>query len=64
MEGMIESRANPKIVETAKLSDRKYRDRTGRFCFEGSKLLSEAVQAGIPLEAVFCTHPLWTLFRI
>ena len=56
MEGLIESRANPKIVETAKLSDRKYREREGVFCFEGSKLLAEAVSAGIPLKSVFCTE--------
>ena len=50
----ITSRANPLIVESAKLAaDRKYRESAHLFCFEGKKLLSEALDAGVPLERVF-----------
>lgn len=56
MPDIITSRANPLIVETAKLSDRKYRQRARSFCFEGKKLLLEALDAGVSLEHVFATE--------
>ena len=49
----ITSRANAIIVETAKLSDKKYREQTGLFCLEGWKLLSEAIDAGAEITRVF-----------
>ena len=41
---LISSRANPKTVRYAKLSDKKYRDESGLFLAEGSKLTLEALQ--------------------
>lgn len=52
MEKII-SRKNPLIVETAKLKDRKWRKATGHFFFEGRKLLTEAIAAGVTPEYLF-----------
>lgn len=52
----ITSRANPLIVRTAALSERKYRNEYGLFCFEGFKLLDDAIRSGIALETVFLTE--------
>lgn len=48
----IESRHNALLVETRKLSDRKHRERTGQFRFDGIKLASEAIGRGVALSAV------------
>lgn len=57
---IITSRNNRRIVEYGKLKNKKYRDETGLFYFEGVKLLQEAVKMKIPLEAVLfhesCVH--------
>ena len=53
---MITSRANPLIVKTAALKEKKYRDSSSLFIFEGEKLFSEAVGAGIEIENVFFTE--------
>jgi len=42
---LITSRANPKIKRIRRLSRRKYRDRTGLYLVEGSRLLAEALRA-------------------
>ena len=52
----ITSRTTPLITETAKLQDKKYRRRSGRFFFEGRKLFLDADAAGIPLENLFVTE--------
>ena len=52
----ITSRNNPLIKDTAKLSDKKYRENEGLFAFEGRKLLSEAISSGAPLLRVFATE--------
>ena len=52
----ISSRANPKITEAAKLADKKYRDASGCFAFEGIKLLSDACRSGYIPEAVYITE--------
>ena len=52
----ITSRTNRLIVDTAKLSDRKYRQKEKLFFFEGKKLLSEALDKNIPLVRVFATE--------
>ncbi len=52
----ITSRANAAIVETAKLSDKKYREQQGLFCLEGWKLLSEAISANAEIMRVFVTE--------
>ncbi len=48
----ITSRANPRIVDAAKLQEKKYRIKTERFFFEGHKLFSEARAASVPIECV------------
>lgn len=52
----ITSRANRLIVDTAKLSERKYRQKEKLFFFEGKKLLFEALDKNIPLVRVFATE--------
>lgn len=51
----ITSKNNGLIVDTSKLRDKKYRDKTGLFLIHGKKLLSEAVLSGIKLVYVFST---------
>lgn len=53
---VITSRANRLIVETAKLQDRKHRQREKLFFFEGKKLLEEAILHHVPLVRVFVTE--------
>ncbi len=48
----ITSRRNALLVETHKLSDRKHRNRTGLFRFDGVKLTAEALSRGVELTAV------------
>ena len=52
----ITSRANRLIIDTAKLQDRKYRQREKLFFFEGKKLLEEAILHHVPLVRVFVTE--------
>jgi TrmH family RNA methyltransferase len=52
LEGYISSAANPRVKEWAKLLERKYRDREGKFLLEGVHLVKEALEAGWPLEVV------------
>lgn len=52
----ITSRNNPLIKETAKLSEKKQREASGLFAFEGRKLLNEALLEKLPLEHVFVTE--------
>jgi TrmH family RNA methyltransferase len=49
---IITSRRNALLVETHKLSDRKHRNRTGLFRFDGVKLTAEALSRGVSLAAV------------
>lgn len=51
-EPAISSVANPRVKGWAKLSERKYRQQSGRFKLEGVHLVQEALEAGWPLEAV------------
>lgn len=51
----ITSRKNPAVIEAAKLSDRKYREASGSFAFEGIKLFEEAINAGADIKSVFVT---------
>lgn len=52
----ITSRNNQLIKDTAKLSDKKHREASGLFAFEGRKLLEEAIKSGAPLVRVFVTE--------
>jgi len=52
LEGYISSASNPRVKEWAKLLERKYREREGKFLLEGVHLVKEALDAGWPLEVV------------
>ena len=53
----LTSRKNPTVLEAASLSaDKKARDKTGLFAAEGKKLLEEALDAGLSVQAVFFTE--------
>lgn len=49
---IIRSRQNRTVVEAAKLTDRKAREATQTFRFDGIKLLVEAIRNGIDLQCV------------
>ena len=49
----ITSRANPLVVATAALQEKKYREENRRFLLEGMKLFREAVSSGIAITSVF-----------
>lgn len=59
----ISSRTNPKIIEAAKLADKKYRDASGLFAFEGIKLLSDACRSGYIPKTVYVTERAFDRFR-
>ncbi len=50
---LITSRQNRRVVELGKLTDRKAREGTRTFRFDGIKLLAEAIKNGISPETVF-----------
>ena len=50
---IITSRQNRRVVELCKLADRKAREATRSFRFDGIKLLEEALKNGIVPETVF-----------
>ena len=50
---IITSRQNRRVVEVGKLTDRKAREASGSFRFDGIKLLVEAVKNGVIPEVVF-----------
>ena len=53
--GIITSRKNPTVLYASLLCDKKLRDKTGLFAFEGIKLFEDAVSSGIVIENVFAT---------
>ena len=55
LQGMesITSRNNKTIIEVSKLKDKKHRDKTGLYCFEGRKLFLEAKNSGVCFSSVF-----------
>lgn len=50
---VIASRQNRRIISLCKLTDRKAREATGLFRFDGIKLLCEAMERGVSLDTVF-----------
>lgn len=50
---IITSRQNRRIVELMKLDDRRTRENTRRFRFDGMKLLCEAIRRGVEPDAVY-----------
>ncbi len=55
-DGVITSRKNPRIIETASLHEKKYRNQQGLFLIEGEKLVAEAAAQGLPLLRVFLSE--------
>ncbi len=53
---IITSRKNAAVLAAAALSDKKQRDKTGLFAFEGIKLLEDALRSGAEVEKVFATE--------
>ena len=54
--GSICSRKNEKIIQAAKLSDKKHRDRENLFFIEGAKLLQEAIIDNLQIVSIFFTQ--------
>ncbi len=50
---IIRSRQNRRVVELCKLTDRKARETTRRFRFDGIKLLQEAIKNSVEIESIF-----------
>ena len=50
---VITSRQNRRVVELMKLDDRRAREKTCRFRFDGIKLLCEAIRRDVELDSVF-----------
>ena len=50
---IITSRQNRRIVELMKLDDRRAREKTRSFRFDGVKLLCEAIRRGVELDSIF-----------
>lgn len=50
---IIASRQNRRIVELMKLDDRRAREMSRRFRFDGVKLLCEAIRRGVELDRIF-----------
>ena len=59
---IITSKNNPAVVAAAKLSDKKYREKTQTFAFEGIKLFREAFSAGARFVRVFVTEDAYTKY--
>ncbi len=53
---IITSRKNAAVLAAAALADKKQRDKTGLFAFEGIKLLEDALRSGTEVEKVFATE--------
>lgn len=52
LDGNISSASNPRVKEWAKLQERKYREREGKFLLEGIHLVKEALDAHWPIEVI------------
>lgn len=50
---IIRSRQNRRVVELCKLTDRKAREATKKFRFDGIKLLEEAIKNRVEVESIF-----------
>lgn len=49
----ITSLQNPRIKQTAKLRDRRQREKQGRLIIDGARELLRAIESGLPLDEVF-----------
>ncbi|MCM1289196.1 MAG: RNA methyltransferase [Corallococcus sp.] len=50
---IITSAENPKIAEVKKLTDKKYRKRTGLYVIEGERLVRDAIRYGMDITEIF-----------
>lgn len=55
---VIDSKDNALILRTAKLKDKKYRDRFGEYLIEGERAVKQAIQAGADLTQIFSDRPI------
>ena len=60
---IITSKNNSAVVAAAKLADKKYRERTQTFAFEGIKLFTEAFSAGVRFSRVFATEEAYRKYK-
>jgi TrmH family RNA methyltransferase len=60
---IITSKNNSAVVAAAKLADKKYRERTQTFAFEGIKLFTEAFSAGVRFSRVFATEEAYRKYQ-
>ncbi len=60
---IITSKNNPAVVAAAKLSDKKHREKTKTFAFEGIKLFKEAFSAGVRFARVFVTEEAYAKYE-
>ncbi len=61
---IITSRNNKTVIEASKLKDKKYRQRTGLYYFEGYKLFEEALTSNIELKTVFVHEERYAEYKI
>lgn len=59
----ITSRKNDKIINAAKLYDKRKRDEEGVFCADGIKLLEEAILSSLTIEKIFFTQKALSLHK-
>lgn len=52
----ITSRSNKLIIEAAKLKDKKFRDSSDLYCFEGRKLFDEALASNVIFDSIIVTE--------
>ncbi len=60
---IITSQDNPKVVEAAKLLDKKFRKATGRYLIEGERLVSDAFKHGANILEVFVKESICSQFH-
>ena len=61
---IITSRNNTLVVETAKLKEKKYREKRRAFLFEGIKLTREAISFGVEIEHIFVTERCYKKLKV
>ena len=63
MKEIISSRSNRIIVEATKLKDKKYRDKSSLYIFEGIKLFYEALMSKVSFESIFVTENSYNKYK-
>lgn len=60
----ITSRSNQRIIDTTKLANKKYRDTTSLFAFEGYKVFAEALSAGVRFTDIFVREDVYAKYPV